>query len=340
MYEVDLPPLSRRKAAIIAEHGDRFGAGSYVRVEIDFRRQALADVLAAAGFARGARTFVVWEGVAPYLDSAAVDATLTALRTICGTGSVLAMDMWDGTGGPGPLAPLRRLGARAIALIGEPVTFGAPPEGMHRVLARHGFAMSDLADAAKLAHRYATGGRHSFESLYVSRRPARPAPDCQARRRPSNFVERTTVVRVRAMPGIEFTVRMTCSRPFMSGTDTFTTKVSSPATNQASSTAGSALEIGLDRGHVRAVGDEHPDERAHRLAERGRLDRSVVADDHARGFELADAFVDGRRAQPDQPRQVGVGGACVLAQRRQQLLVDFVHAITTSPLRVHPSTEC
>jgi methyltransferase (TIGR00027 family) len=167
VYEVDLPPLSRRKAAVIAEHGDRFGDGSYVRVEIDFRRQALPDVLAAAGFARGATTFVVWEGVAPYLDSAAVDATLTALRTICGTDSVLAMDMWDGAGGPGPFAPLRRLGARAIALIGEPVTFGAPPEGMHRVLARHGFAMSDLADAAKLAHRYATGGRHSFESLYV-----------------------------------------------------------------------------------------------------------------------------------------------------------------------------
>ncbi len=167
VYEVDLPPLSRRKAAVIAEHSARFGAGSYVRVEIDFRRQALADVLAAAGFASGARTFVAWEGVAPYLDSAAVDATLAALRTICGTGSVLAMDMWDGTGGPGPLAPLRRLGARAIALIGEPVTFGAPPEGMHRVLSRHGFAMSDLADAPTLAHRYATGGRRSFESLYV-----------------------------------------------------------------------------------------------------------------------------------------------------------------------------
>ncbi len=167
VYEVDLPPLSRRKAAIVAEHADRFVGGSYVRVEIDFRRQALADVLPAAGFTSGARTFFVWEGVAPYLDAAAVEDTLAALQAMCGTGSVLAMDMWDGSGGPGPLAPLRRLGARAIALIGEPVTFGAPPEGMHRLLARHGFAMSDLADAATLATRYATAGRRSFESLYV-----------------------------------------------------------------------------------------------------------------------------------------------------------------------------
>jgi methyltransferase (TIGR00027 family) len=167
VYEVDLPPLSRRKAAVVADHAARFDGGSYVRVEIDFRRQALADVLPASGFVTGARTFVVWEGVAPYLDAVAVDGTLTALRTLCGTGSVLAMDMWDGTGGPGPLAPLRRLGARAIALIGEPVTFGAPPEGVHRLLAQHGFSMSDLADAATLADRYATGGRRSFESLYV-----------------------------------------------------------------------------------------------------------------------------------------------------------------------------
>jgi methyltransferase (TIGR00027 family) len=167
VFEVDLPPLSRRKAAVVAAHPREFGAGAIVRVEIDFRRDALSDVLRAAGFTFGARTFVVWEGVAAYLDSAAVDATLTALRELCGSGSVLAMDMWDGTGGPGPFAPLRRLGARAIALIGEPVTFGVVPSAMPGLLAEHGFEVSDLADAATLTARYATAGRHSFESLYV-----------------------------------------------------------------------------------------------------------------------------------------------------------------------------
>lgn len=167
VYEVDLPPLSRRKAAIVAAHPDRFGAGSIVRVEIDFRRQKLADVLAAAGFDTGARTFVVWEGVVPYLDAAAVETTLESLRSMCGPGSVVAMDLWDGTGGPGLLAPVRRLGARAIALVGEPVTYGVDPGAANSVLARHGFTMSDLADATTLATRYATAGRRSFESLYV-----------------------------------------------------------------------------------------------------------------------------------------------------------------------------
>lgn len=167
VYEVDLPPLSRRKAAIVAAHPSRFGHTSIHRVEIDFRTQALADRLDSAGFARAARTFVVWEGVVPYLDSSAVDATLSALGSLCGAGSVLALDLWDGTGGPGPLAPLRRLGARAIALIGEPVTFGVVPSAASALLGEHGFEVIDAADARELADRYATAARRSFESLYV-----------------------------------------------------------------------------------------------------------------------------------------------------------------------------
>ncbi|HEY8300859.1 MAG TPA: SAM-dependent methyltransferase [Jatrophihabitans sp.] len=167
VFEVDLPPLSRRKAAIIAAHLDRFAVDAYTRVEIDFRRQALADVLAPAGFLTGARTFVVWEGVAPYLDATAVDTTLDALRALCGPGSTLAMDLWDGVGGQGLFAPLRRLGARAIALIGEPVTFGAVPVAARHLLRRHGFTVRDLAEADELTARYATAGRRSFESLYV-----------------------------------------------------------------------------------------------------------------------------------------------------------------------------
>ena len=49
-----------------------------------------------------------------------------------------------------------------------------------------------------------------------------------------------TVERVRATPRILVTARMACSRPATSGTLTFTTNDSSPATNQQSSTAGTA----------------------------------------------------------------------------------------------------
>jgi methyltransferase (TIGR00027 family) len=167
VYEVDLPPLSRRKAAIVAAHPAVFGAGSAHRVEIDFRTQTLESRLDAVGFARNEPTFVVWEGVVPYLDTAAVENTLAALATLCGSGSRLTLDLWDGTGGSGPLAPLRRLGAQAIALVGEPVTFGVAPAAIGALLGRYGFGVIDLAGADALADRYATGERRSFGSLYV-----------------------------------------------------------------------------------------------------------------------------------------------------------------------------
>lgn len=167
VFEVDLPPLSRRKAAVVAAHPDRFGHASVRRVEIDFRTQSLAERLDATGFSRGARTFVVWEGVAPYLDAPAVDTTLDAIRAVCGPGSEVAVDLWDRTGGPGPLAGLRRLGARAIALVGEPVTFGMPPAEAPALLGAHGLEVTDLAVAPELTARYATDGRRCIESIYV-----------------------------------------------------------------------------------------------------------------------------------------------------------------------------
>jgi methyltransferase (TIGR00027 family) len=167
VYEVDLPPLSRLKASIVARFPMIFGPTAINRVEIDFRRQRLADQLDAAGFEPGRRTFVVWEGVAPYLTEAAVTDTLDSLAALCGKGSTLTFDMWDGKGGADHLAPVRRLGARAIALVGEPVTFGRTPERAADLLARHGFSTVDVADGAELTFRYSTSRRKVLESVYA-----------------------------------------------------------------------------------------------------------------------------------------------------------------------------
>ena len=167
VFEVDLAPLSRRKAAIVADHPGEFGHTAITRVEIDFRTQSLEQRLTETGFVPGAPSFVAWEGVAPYLSAEAVAETLAALQRLCGQGSVLAMDMWDGVGGSGPLAGLRRLGAQAIALVGEPVTFGVRPERVGEVLGAHGFTVADLSDHTQMTERFATLGRRSVESAYV-----------------------------------------------------------------------------------------------------------------------------------------------------------------------------
>jgi methyltransferase (TIGR00027 family) len=60
VFEVDLAPISRSKAATIAKSADQFPETNVVRVEIDFETQPLDTTLSDAGFNVGARTFFTW----------------------------------------------------------------------------------------------------------------------------------------------------------------------------------------------------------------------------------------------------------------------------------------
>jgi methyltransferase (TIGR00027 family) len=167
VLEVDLAPLSRRKAAIVEANAALFGHASVVRVEIDFRTESLADRLHAAGFAPRAVTFVVWEGVSMYLTRDAVHATLGALADLCGPGSTLAMDFWQHTGGYGAYGQLRRLGESSTRLVGEPLDFMIDAAKVDTVFARHEFEIADRADAQMMTQRYATAGRRCDPGMYV-----------------------------------------------------------------------------------------------------------------------------------------------------------------------------
>lgn len=166
VYEVDLPPLSRRKAAIVAAHAETFGHASVHRVEIDFRTQALPERLAGSGFVPGVPTFVAWEGVSPYLTRGAVDTTLGALAEVCGAGSVLAMDFWQRVGGLG-IYQLRVRAEHAMHLIGEPIGFAIDAGTVDTLLGPRGFEVLDLADGREMTARYATGGRRCDPGMYV-----------------------------------------------------------------------------------------------------------------------------------------------------------------------------
>jgi methyltransferase (TIGR00027 family) len=167
VYEVDLPPLSRRKAALVAARPDLFGHASVRRVEIDFRTQSLPDRLAGSGFAPGAPTFVAWEGVSMYLTRDAVAGTLDALASVCGAGSVLAMDFWQRVGGPA-WRQVRMRAERGMDLIGEPINFAIPAAAVGGLFRAHGFAVRDLAEADEMTKRYATGGRVCDPGMYVA----------------------------------------------------------------------------------------------------------------------------------------------------------------------------
>jgi methyltransferase (TIGR00027 family) len=167
VFEVDLPPLSRRKAGLIARNSELFAHASVHRVEIDFRTQSLGDRLAGSGFMPGAATFVVWEGVSMYLTRDAVRGTLDALAAACGPGSVLAMDYWQRIRGGRLYDRLRHAGERAVRLIGEPIEFAIDAGDVAGLLAPSGFAIDDLAEADEMTARYATGGRRCDDGMYV-----------------------------------------------------------------------------------------------------------------------------------------------------------------------------
>jgi methyltransferase (TIGR00027 family) len=168
VYEVDLAPISRRKAAIVEAHAARFGPTAVHRVEIDFQVDSLEQRLVESGFAPGAPTYVVWEGVTPYLSSDAVSAALETIATTCGPGTRLALDLWRGAGNAASVVDqAKHAASHVFRLIGEPVTFGVAPERVDGLLGGHGFSVIDLVQAEELADRYSTDERPCESAVYV-----------------------------------------------------------------------------------------------------------------------------------------------------------------------------
>lgn len=167
VFEVDFPATGRRKARILARRADALPRSDVRRVEIDFEKDSLDDRLREAGFRTGARTFVVWEGVAMYLTRTAVKATLTTIRAMTAPRSELAMDFWYFLDTPGLLTTAYRMSANLLSLLGEPVAFGIHPEDVGPFLARLGYRVRDLADAADLERRYVRDGRRVVPGSYL-----------------------------------------------------------------------------------------------------------------------------------------------------------------------------
>jgi methyltransferase (TIGR00027 family) len=167
VFEVDFPATSRRKASILAGSTDPLPPTDVRRVEIDFESDSLEMRLRESGFAKGRRSFVVWEGVSMYLTRAAVKATLTTIRDITHAGSELAMDFWHLLDSPDLLSSAYRMSANLLSLLGEPVTFGIHPEDVGPFLDRLGYRVLDLADAAELERRYVRDGRRVVPGSYL-----------------------------------------------------------------------------------------------------------------------------------------------------------------------------
>jgi methyltransferase (TIGR00027 family) len=108
-------------------------------VPVNFTKEVVEERLRAAGYDPKRVTFFLWEGVTPYLDPAAVDATL-AMVGRGAKGSSIAFDYTFASALASPDEALKKqidLAAKA----GEPYTIGVGPEGVKGLLAQHGLTL-------------------------------------------------------------------------------------------------------------------------------------------------------------------------------------------------------
>lgn len=155
-WEVDHPATAARKRRLAPGHPAR-------SVEVDFQREGLEHGLARAGFPRGARTFVIWEGVTMYLDGPSVDRTLAVVHDWVGPGSQLVLDALRPP--VGRRDRLLQLSARlTFPILGEPLTFREQPTALRARVERAGWAVDAVADAAMLGERI---GRSVYPAAYT-----------------------------------------------------------------------------------------------------------------------------------------------------------------------------
>jgi methyltransferase (TIGR00027 family) len=169
VYELDFPSTSRRKAQIVAEKTSELPSADVRAIEIDFLTERIEERLPAAGFTKGARTFVIWEGVSIYLTRKAVQATLSTLKSLCGRGSIVAMDFGYLLDSVDLLGAAQRMASNLLQLVGEPTTFFIHPEDVGPFFDRLGFDVDDLADSPDLESRYIRDERRVYPGIYVVR---------------------------------------------------------------------------------------------------------------------------------------------------------------------------
>ena len=152
VFEVDHPDTQRNKRAALRH---ALSDPEHVRfVAIDFRQQDLGSVIAAAGYRKSSRTFILWEGVTNYLTEAAVDATLRWCARASRESLLLFTYVHrDVLTRPEAFVGTKNLFA-SLERSGEKLTFGIDPAELSGFLAERGLSLVSDVGAAEYRKRY------------------------------------------------------------------------------------------------------------------------------------------------------------------------------------------
>lgn len=158
VLEIDHPATQATKRARI---GNLIPTARTVEfVAVDFERDDLREALADSTHERNRKTVWIWEGVTPYLDPAAIDATLGVIAECSARGSVLLMSYAATPLVPAPLSGFSGIVRSAFAALGEPLRGAMSPEQASARLAKVEFDMNADTD-----HAHWVGGRRIEPTL-------------------------------------------------------------------------------------------------------------------------------------------------------------------------------
>jgi methyltransferase (TIGR00027 family) len=154
VFELDLPATQRLKQTLVEKVvGELPAHVSFV--PIDFDRQDVEDVMTAAGFRKGLKTFFIWEGVTQYITEEAVDRTFRYMSGAAAGGSEIVFTyihqgIIDGTArskGDHKLISAAHRG-------GTPWIFGLAPSGLAEYLTQRGLELVEEVWAPDYRTRY------------------------------------------------------------------------------------------------------------------------------------------------------------------------------------------
>ncbi len=170
VFELDFPATAQRKRRILEELPNLPPVDRRA-LQVDFRVPGWEQTLLASGYQGDQRSLFVWEGVSMYLTRQAVEDTLSLLRRLAATDSVVALDFWHFPDAPDMRSSLDRLGPVMLHLFGEPITFGLHPGDVEGFLSRLGWSLEAKAEASDFEARWDRGD--FYPHCYVVKARAR-----------------------------------------------------------------------------------------------------------------------------------------------------------------------
>lgn len=153
VFEVDHPTTQTAKRQRLGHMLDAVPS-TVTFVAVDFLREDLGALLAAAGYDSGQRAFFIWEGVTNYLDADAVNETLLWIAENSAPDSRLSFTyvnrgLLDGS----KSFPGSERWVASVRRAGEPFTFGLEPATLATYLGERGMhLLSDASTADALTH--------------------------------------------------------------------------------------------------------------------------------------------------------------------------------------------